>query len=94
VKGQQVNAPIAPNPHADGAACLQRVREDASRFGFVTAVEVASIAADNRTRLTPMLVRCGGCRFMCAAQDVKHLIDIITTDGRDYVRDVSLAGTR
>jgi hypothetical protein len=37
-----------------------------------------------------VLVRCGGCRFLCGAQDVAHLIAIITADARDYVRDVSL----
>ncbi len=40
-------------------------------------------------RLCPVLVRCGGCRFTCAVQDVEHLIKCITAGG-DYVRDVSL----
>lgn len=39
-------------------------------------------------RLFPVLVRCGGCRFTCAAQDVEHLVKCISAGG-DYVRDVS-----
>ncbi len=39
-------------------------------------------------RLCQLLVRCGGCRFMCAAQDVQHLVRCIEAGG-DYVRDVS-----
>lgn len=39
-------------------------------------------------RLCPVLVRCGGCRFTCAAQDCARLIRAVERDG-DYVRDVS-----
>ena len=39
--------------------------------------------------LAPVLVRCGGGRFTCPAQDAKHFIQIITEHGEDYVRDVS-----
>lgn len=41
-------------------------------------------------RLQPVLVRCGGGRFSCPAQDLKHFIDIINKEGSDYVRDVSV----
>jgi len=41
-------------------------------------------------RLFPCLVRCGGCRFTCAAQDVSHLVGIITKEGSDYVRDIAM----
>lgn len=41
-------------------------------------------------RLFPCLVRCGGCRFTCAAQDVNHLVSIVTKEGSDHVRDVSM----
>ena len=40
-------------------------------------------------RLFPVLVRCGGCRFTCAVQDLGHLKRCIDLGG-DYVRDVSL----
>lgn len=62
----------------------------ANDFGFLTADDLAVIAADTRFRTTPVLVRCGMCRFIVAADQAKHLIDIITTEGRDHVRDVSL----
>ena len=58
--------------------------------GFLRDTEVAALAADPVTRLQQVLVRCGGCRFTCAAQDVAHLIAIIERDKTDYVRDVSL----
>jgi hypothetical protein len=39
-------------------------------------------------RLAQVLVRCGGCRFVCAAQDVGHIVAALENAG-DYVRDVS-----
>ena len=56
--------------------------------GFLRDTELAELARLDRLRL--VLVRCGACRFTCAAQDARHLIDIIRADGRDYVRDISL----
>ena len=76
------------NIHADGKAVIARVKRD--RMGFCDEQEVAAIASDPATRLQPMLVRCGGCRFICAAQDVRHLCIIIGEHGGDYVRDVSI----
>ncbi len=69
------------------------------RFGFLTSAEVAEIAADPETRLTRLLVRCGGGRFLAPAQDISHFIGIIERDaqraeapgeGNDYIRDVSV----
>lgn len=40
-------------------------------------------------RLCPVLVRCGGCRFTCAIQDLPHLTKAVLAVN-DYVRDVSL----
>ncbi len=40
-------------------------------------------------RLCPVLVRCGGKRFTCAAQDCAEMIRAVELGG-DYVRDVSL----
>jgi hypothetical protein len=65
----------------------------AEHCGFLRAEDVAVIAADPRTRLTLLLVRCGNCRFLAPADQVKHLIDIITREGTDHVRDVSLPAT-
>ena len=39
-------------------------------------------------RLLPVLVRCGGGRFTCAAQDFEHFMACVIAGG-DYVRDVS-----
>lgn len=56
-------------------------------FGFVTSKDLPQIIAQDR--LLQLLVRCGGCRFTCAAQDVEHLIRCVAAGG-DYVRDVSV----
>ncbi len=64
--------------------------EARNRMGFITSGDVATLAADSRTRLQPCLVRCGSCRFIASAQDVAHLVAIIERDGADYVRDVAL----
>jgi hypothetical protein len=55
--------------------------------GFLTDADVEILAGHNR--LCQVLVRCGSCRFVCAAQDVKHLVGAVEAVG-DYVRDVSL----
>lgn len=62
--------------------------------GFLTERDIETIKRDPATRLAQVLVRCGGGRFQCAAQDVDHFIEIITRDGADYVRDVSLPAVR
>lgn len=54
-------------------------------FGFLTDAEVARLAAGEDTRLTQVLVRCGGCRFVAAAQDVARIIAALEAAG-DYVR--------
>src|SRR5437764_14745167 len=55
-------------------------------MGFLKSTDMPALIALDR--LCPVLVRCGGCRFTCAAQDLKHLIECIKA-GADYVRDVS-----
>lgn len=69
------------------AVLLQVLKPE--RFGFMRADELAVIAGHTETHLTPVLIRCGGCRFMATAQDAQHLIDIVQRDGEDYVRNVS-----
>ena len=58
--------------------------------GFLTEGDVALLAADPETRLSLLLVRCGGGRFLAPADQVKHFIGIIEEHKGDYVRDVSL----
>ena len=62
-------------------------------MGFLSAEEVQALASDSIDRLTMLLVRCAGCRFMAPAQDVAHLIRLVesgTDNGTtDHVRDVS-----
>ena len=71
-----------------GAAIMAGAREQ--DCSFLTEAAVAGIATDPSPRLTLLLVRCGGCRFLAPAQDVQHLVDIITREGTDYIRDVSV----
>lgn len=59
------------------------------QHGFLTETEVAALAGRDSTRLTQVLVRCGGSRFTCAAQDAARLIAAVEASG-DHVRDVSL----
>ena len=61
-------------------------------FGFIAKSDLPELV--RVSRLEPVLVRCGGCRFTAPAQDVAHLIAIITRDGTDYVRDVSFPAKR
>jgi hypothetical protein len=84
---QDLGGPMRAS-HTDALLVMATARRE--RMGFLTEADVTALAADPRTRLTQVLVRCGGCRFLCGAQDVAHLIAIITADARDYVRDVSL----
>ena len=55
--------------------------------GFMTVAQLADLATLDRLR--QVLVRCGRCRFQCAAQDAEFLKQAISQAG-DYVRDVSL----
>ncbi len=77
--------------HLDVQALLDRANDN--QHGFFTTADVALLAADERGRLTRVLVRCGGCRFVCAAQDVSFLESAICAKG-DYVRDYSVPAGR
>lgn len=88
-----------------GSKGLARIAHlKAERMGFLLADDVATIAADPVTRLTLLLVRCGGGRFLAPADQVQHFIAIIDRDRKanetnpdlrgDYVRDVSLPVNR
>jgi hypothetical protein len=59
-----------------------------THMGFLSREDLAELV--KLSRLEPVLVRCGSCRFTAPAQDIQHLIDIIARDKVDYVRDVSL----
>ena len=59
-----------------------------TNYGFITESDLPDIIRENR--LQPLLVRCGGGRFIVPAQDLQHFIDIIERDGQDYIRDVSI----
>ena len=54
--------------------------------GFYEGSEVKDLA--KRARLTLVLVRCGGGRFLCPAQDAEHFTACVAAGG-DYVRDYS-----
>lgn len=63
---------------------IQRINNETC--GFLRDTDMPELIALDR--LCQVLVRCGGCRFLCAAQDVEHLIKCVEAGG-DYVRDVS-----
>jgi len=62
----------------------------AEQMSFVTEDQLAVIAEDDETRMTPILVRCGNGRFTCPAQNAAWFIKIINAEGTDYVRDASI----
>lgn len=67
---------------------LEEILRVASRSGgFLSKNDIDDIASKDRLR--QLLVRCGACRFLAAAQDINHLIKAVNAIG-DYVRDVSL----
>ena len=90
--------------HVDGDMIMSRCRRD--QGGFLKDTDLEGIAADPRTRLTMLLVRCNGGRFLVPADQCQHFLNIIKRDfleqergggtiaaiqrGADYVRDVSL----
>ncbi len=61
--------------HGDGYAVISRCRRE--NMGFLNETDVAMIANDPATRLTLLLVRCGGGRFLAPADQVMHFVDII-----------------
>ena len=76
----------APVDHLDVACLIARVRDAG---GFFVSSDIARLAAHPSGRLTRVLIRAGGCRLICAAQDVTH-IEACLTAGGDYLREVSL----
>ena len=63
----------------------QRIEKES--FGFITEVNMPLVIQENPNY--KLLVRCGCGRFVVSADQAKHFIDIITSQGSDYVRDVS-----
>lgn len=55
-------------------------------MGFIAQADLPELI--KLDRLCPLLVRIGGGRFTCAAQDLEHLSACVVAGG-DYVRDVS-----
>ena len=87
------------SPHFSPHALISRVRHETC--GFLSQADVKALAEHPGARLWPLLVRCGGGRFTCPAQDVAHFVTIIQHTlacdelggggaSVDYVRDVSL----
>jgi hypothetical protein len=60
----------------------------AANYGFIICEDdLKTIVKENR--FERLLVRCGGGRFIVAAQDAEHFMGIIRKEGSDYVRDLS-----
>ena len=72
-----------------GSYRAEQVLADPSRFGFVTAAELAEIADEEPLRR--VLVRCSCGRFVTGARDAREFIEIINKSGKQYVRDVTLS---
>jgi len=72
-----------------GSYRAEQVLADPSRFGFVTAAELAEIADEEPFRR--VLVRCSCGRFVTGARDAQDFIRIINKSGEQYVRDVTLS---
>lgn len=64
----------------------QFIKSEDPQCGFLRDTDIAELV--KLDRLCQVLVRCGGCRFTCSAQDVEHLEQCIKAGG-DYIRDVS-----
>lgn len=73
--------------HLDIDALLSRVRDDNN--GFFADTDITALSNHPDGRLVLVLVRAGGCRFLCPAQDVAHLQRCLEAGG-DYLRDVSI----
>ena len=57
-------------------------------FGFIRDADLPELIRLHR--LCQCVVRCGGGRFVTAAQDVAHFVKCVEAGG-DYVRDVSVS---
>lgn len=58
-------------------------------FGCITDADLKTIASDDRTRLTMLLIRFHEGRLLAGAQDVTPIIEALTRAGW-CVRDVSI----
>jgi len=65
---------------------ISEISKRPGRF-VLNKVELQRIVEEDR--LFPLLVRCGACRFVAAAQDIDHITKALTSSG-DYVRDISI----
>ena len=59
-----------------------------TRDNFLTLNDVRVIAKNDPSKM--LLVRCGNCRFLAHADNIKWIIDIIERDGQEYVRDIAI----
>src|SRR3990167_10815286 len=78
-----------------GRETIEKAQQE--NMSFLTEADVKAIASDPETRLTLILVRCGGGRFMAPADQAGHFISLIeehalcpVSEHHEYIRDVSL----
>ena len=67
----------------------EEIMKIAQPGGFIDEEMIDAIESIDRHAM--LIVRCGGGRFMCSAQNVKHFVDIVNNERTDYVRDISVA---
>jgi hypothetical protein len=58
-----------------------------TQFGFITKEDLDILEVEMPN--LPLLIRCGGDRYVAQAQDAKARMDYVDETG-DYVRDVSI----
>lgn len=70
---------------------MREILENAIRLrhGFLKQDDVKALSMDSKYRLQQCLIRFHGCRLVCPAQDVEHIIISLEKNG-DYCRDVSI----
>jgi len=73
--------------HGDPALVLENVVRH--NYGFLKQENIDLLALDKNLRLQQCLIRFQGCRLVCSAQDVRHIIESLEKNG-DYCRDVSI----
>ena len=90
--GRRMEIEYAADPEGGPAEQLAQLDRLLKRIvgqgGFLSRPDLIFLSSLDRLR--PVLVRCGGGRFTCPAQDADHFMAIIDAGSWDYVRDVSL----
>ncbi len=61
-----------------------------SEYGFLSQTDLRILSKHKELSLVWCIVRCGCIRPLVMIRDAEALIDIITREGSDHVRDIAL----